>query len=196
MDASPAEIRLVHKILDGKQRNTFKMYGKTCTMHRLMALYGRSQIKFSGITLQEEKGEMPELVKRCLDYVADIDRQQPDRYWALVNWYPEATDYISPHTDDESDVGVVNEQQGPAVATFSFCQVPRTFRIERKENKRRWDVALPNGSCAIMTGHRFQQDFTHEVRPLSKRQAKQAAYSNLSIGRLSVTVRANPAGDM
>lgn len=165
-------------------------------MHRLMALYGRAEIKFSGLTLHQEKGEMPELVKRCLSYVAEIERQQPERYWALVNWYPKASDYISAHTDNELDVGVVKEEDGPTVATFSFCEVPRTFRIERREKKHRWDIALPDGSCAIMTGPRFQQDFTHEVRPLTKKQAKQAADSKLSIGRLSVTVRANPEGDV
>lgn len=155
--------------------------------------------RFSGNVLTREAGEMPVAVQQCLAFVADRDQQPTSRYWALVNWYPHASDYISAHTDDESEVGVVSGSDGPAVATFTFGAVPRIFRIVRKPSSRRhaqpllpprWDIALPHGSCAIMAGTRFQAAYTHEVRPLSRAAVRTAEAAGHAIGRLSITVRA------
>ena len=144
---------------------------------------------------------MPALVAKCLAYVAGVDRQPTSRYWALVNWYPDARDFISAHSDDEKEIGIVSPEKGPTVATFSFGAVPRVFRIGRKPSSKkhvqplpraRWDVPLPHGSCAIMTGTRFQPAYTHEVLRLSAATENAAKAKATPIERLSVTVRAHP----
>ena len=196
----PADLAALQSILEGKKRLQFRLYGRDATMRRQQAIFGIDAYRFSGNVLTREAGEMPVAVQQCLAFVADRDQQPTSRYWALVNWYPHATDYISAHADDEREVGVVSAREGPAVATFTFGAVPRVFRLVRKPSSRRhaqpllpqrWDIALPHGSCAIMAGTRFQAAYTHEVRPLSRAAVRAAAAAGHPIGRLSITVRAH-----
>lgn len=195
----PVDLAALQSILDGQPRLKFRLYGRDATMRRQQAIFGIDTYSFSGNVLTREAAEMPVAVQQCLAFVAVRDQQPTSRYWALVNWYPHASDYISAHADDESEVGVVSASDGPAVATFTFGAVPRIFRIVRKPSSRRhaqpllpqrWDIALPHGSCAIMAGTRFQAAYTHEVRPLSRAAVRTAEAAGHAIGRLSITVRA------
>ena len=195
----PPDVAALQSILERKERLQFRLYGRDATMRRQQAIFGIDMYRFSGNVLMPETGAMPVAVQQCIAFVAHRDQQPVSRYWALVNWYPHASDYISAHSDDEKEVGVVSEHEGPTVATFTFGAVPRVFRIARKPSSRRnvqplppqrWDVALPHGSCAIMAGTRFQTAYTHEVRPLSQAAVRTAEAAGHAIGRLSITVRA------
>ena len=160
-------------------------------MPRHQALYGLSEYRFSRTTLKGEPGPMPSLVQKCISYMAVLNRRPVDEFWALVNYYPLPTDSIARHSDDEPE-----NQRGASIATFSFGDMPRKFRLSRKhphlsgKYTHRWDLALPNNSCGIMQGPDFQSAYVHEVLPLTKKEQKYAAEHSLDMGRLSITVRA------
>lgn len=80
----------------------------------------------------------------------------------LINHYKSGEDYISAHSDDES-----NLSENAKIASLSFGS-ERIFRIRRKWDKKIVkDAPLPENSLTVMSGM-FQKVFTHEV-PKSKK---------------------------
>lgn len=195
IDASPEDLQQLKTITGSQERIQSKLYGKVTTRRRNESLHGIPVYRFSRHTMHELPGPMPTLVQKCINYMAARDGRTPDEYWAFVNYYKYADDYIPAHSDDEDVNGIAVMKNGPEIATFTFCDMPRVFRISRlnpleKGYTHRWDLRLANGSCGIMQGHRFQSCFEHEVRPMSKKDQTIATNQNKSIDRLSVTVRA------
>ena len=139
-------------------------------MHRQQLFFGPAGgYTFSRITVPAETVPDP-LVVRCLEVA---QRWLPGANAALVNYYADGSNYISPHSDDEP------VHAGAAILTFSFGTT-RTFRIRNKKTRTRLqDLELPSHSVAIMAGPAFQLELTHEV----PRQLRRGGW------RLSVTVR-------
>ena len=195
IDASPEDLQQLKTITGSQERVQSKLYGKVTTRRRNESLHGIPVYRFSRHTMHELPGPMPTLVQKCIDYMAARDGRTSNDYWAFVNYYKYADDYIPAHSDDEDVNGIAVKNNGPEIATFTFCDMPRVFRISRlnpleKGYTHRWDLRLANGSCGIMQGHRFQSCFEHEVRPMSKKVQTIATNQHKSIDRLSVTVRA------
>lgn len=193
--ANPEDLQQLKTITGSQERVQSKLYGKVTTRRRNESLHGIPVYRFSRHTMHELPGPMPTLVQKCIDYMSARDGRTSDDYWAFVNYYKYADDYIPAHSDDEDVNGIAVMKNGPEIATFTFCDMPRVFRISRlnpleKGYTHRWDLRLANGSCGIMQGHRFQSCFEHEVRPLSKKDQTIATNQHKSIDRLSVTVRA------
>ena len=94
---------------------------------------------------------------------------------ALVNWYKDGEDYISPHSDNERQL-----IPGEPIACFSFGAT-RNFRLRPKkeiEGGVSADFFLEHGSLVIMGGN-CQQTHEHSI-PISKRVTR---------SRVSITLR-------
>jgi alkylated DNA repair dioxygenase AlkB len=162
-----------------------EMFGKQYAFPRTMAMYGKDY-PFSGQTVFAEE-ESDEVVDAC---IASAKEMFGDGYnAALVNVYKNGDQYISQHRDNEP-----LHRKGAEICTFSFGAT-RKMTIRSMEpiattttanNKRRrtfanWHFPLEGGSCAIMSGARFQDDFSHGI-PKTKCED----------WRMSVTVREFP----
>ena len=156
------------------KKHTFMMRGKLCTMQRFQQMYGVESYAFSRIKLEPDPN-IPELVQRCIDFANAND---PDHEYngALCNFYFDSKDYIGEHSDDEDDM-----LPGAPIFSFSFQFGPvRNFRIRNKATKVYRDFACDHEICLVMSGTRFQKDFTHQVPIIAKSKGP----------RINVTVRA------
>lgn len=170
-------------------RRTFTLYGKACTMQRHQLMFGRDYA-FSGRTLRAQAAWDP-LVRRCVAWANARYPPPPGAGGgpaynaALVNYYHDGSDYISPHRDK----GEVRP-----VLTFTFGATRRMHFAYDKPGgagkKRAHSETIPanrsllleHGSCAVMAGPRFQAEWTHGIRRSKRAEGP----------RLSVTVRAFP----
>ena len=160
-------------------RRTFTLYGKPCTMQRHQLMFGKDYA-FSGCTLRAQEKDDP-LVQRCVAWANaryPPGDGEPKYNAALVNYYRDGSQYISPH----SDKGEVRP-----ILTFTFGGVRRMrFAYKRASGKRKRgdpdnrSVLMEHASCLVMAGPRFQAEWTHGIRPSARAVPP----------RLSVTVRA------
>lgn len=144
------------------EQHYIKIYGKLIPVPRTQVLYGVGSYKFSGTTLKAESLEFPNYIQKCIDYVKTYS---PDINWngALVNFYADGSQYISPHSDDEKDL-----VDGSAIWSFSFGG-ERIFRIRDKHTKNIInDYITYNNSVIIMPGGNFQSNYTHEITKTKK----------------------------
>jgi alkylated DNA repair dioxygenase AlkB len=101
------------------------------------------------------------LVDELDRFMALINRICGSRFnGVLVNRYNGGSDYISPHSDEESglspDVGVVAVSLG-AVRTMNFKEKKAPFTTH--------NFTMPDGSALCMNGAHFQREYTHGIRP-------------------------------
>ncbi len=154
-------------------RVTFKLYGKEVTMQREQRMYGTHPYSFSGITVPSEP-VIPALVQRCMEHARTAYGM--DATDALVNWYADGSSYLSPHSDDETQL-----QGGRPIVGYTFLSKdPRPFVIRCKDKGKpfqRLDLLLQNNSCIAMGGD-MQKEYTHEV-PKAKAEG----------WRINITVR-------
>lgn len=78
----------------------------------------------------------------------------------LVNKYFSGEDYISSHSDDETNL------DNSGVVAISWGAT-RKFRIRKKGEKGFQDFPMVSGSMLQMGGD-FQKEFTHEIPPEKK----------------------------
>ncbi len=173
VEYSEAELAALVGLLAKQEKLTFKMFGRTATMHRRQLMFGK-EYKFGRVVVPQHRGRVPELVQKCMEVAKALyPSMSPNAALAI---YYESNDYISPHADDESEHRV-----GAPILGFSFGET-RKLVVKRKGAKRgdseyvRIARELPPGSAYIMEGPGFQAGYTHEV---GKGQAR----------RVSVTVR-------
>ena len=163
------ELIEMDKILDGLEKQQFKLYGKTCTMHRKQLMFGGKPYKFSRVVVPAHEGDPPALVRKCMETAGEIVADTCGCVGGTMNmnaalgvlYGPD--DYISPHSDDEPE-----HSPGSPIVGFSFGET-RKLVIKRKGLKRRdkeymqFKTELPAGSAYVMYGRKFQENYTHEV---------------------------------
>ena len=138
-------------------RDQIQMYGKKIDLPRFQALYGNSSYTYSRIKL-EPISDIPVLVQKCIQFA---NNEYPSHVWggALVNWYMDGTDYVSMHSDDETDLS-----PGAPILSFSFG-AERTFRVETKIQGgavTKMDFVTLHNSCIVMEGE-IQKEFSHGI---------------------------------
>lgn len=161
---------LPFKNIDWHQ-DTIKMYGKEHLLPRVSAWYGDFDrpYTYSGITLQPKawtaklnvlRDELEKICKRRFNSV-------------LCNWYRTGADYISWHTDAESELG-----KNPMIASVNFGE-SRRFLLRLKDNHDvKVEIPLHHGSVLVMAGE-LQHHWQHSV-------PKQAKVKN---SRINLTFR-------
>lgn len=136
-------------------------YGKQCTQHRCIGFYSDTSegYRYSGQIARSQ----PLLDQNLKDLMNKVNSElQTDFNGILVNKYRNGLDYISKHSDDESELSTTNK----CVAALSIGAT-RTFRIRDKTNKIVLDYQHHEGDLLVMSGD-FQQHFTHEIPVQSK----------------------------
>jgi len=154
------EVDEVMEICKERDRLKFTCYGKPATMWRRQVMFG-CEYKFSGKVVTQHEGEQPILVTKALDFA---EQEFPGvGFNAVLAVFYEAGDYISPHRDGEKGLA-----KGQPILGFSFGD-SRAVKIKSHKRKRgedgfnQMEMVMEDGSCYIMHGPRFQQDFTHGV---------------------------------
>lgn len=148
---------------------------KKFNIKRKQATFGGTY-EFAGQTSKQFTGDYPELVKRVLHYVGD-----PSYNVVHVNWYPDGTAGLEPHSDD-----LRKNSPGKSIYSFTFLSEPgnpRGFQIyDKKTGEQVDEYMLDHGDLVIMTTD-MQSTHKHGVK---KSTAKK--YKNLR--RINLTVRA------
>ena len=160
------------------------MFGKPCQMRRDVGFFaapGISGYKYGG---QESLASplTPEL-QRLIELVNRVCGSQFNGI--LVNRYNTDDEYISPHSDNESNlspgVGVVAISVG-ASRTMDFAMKQPPFTVEHFE--------MTDGSALCMYGSQFQQLYTHGIKPVPmKKRAKAFVATKTQRTRISFTFR-------
>lgn len=135
------------------------VYGKPATQHRSIGFFSDFSVgyRYSG-QMAKSQSLTPNL-KTLLDYVNGM--LSADYNAILVNRYADGTDYIGPHSDDETCLDPVG------VACISYG-AGRKFRIRDKTTKKiLLDYITNNNELLLMSGN-FQKNFTHEI-PVEKK---------------------------
>ena len=130
-----------------------KMFGKDCFMHRGVGFFSEESIGYYYSGQLSASRPMTSSLRAMLALVNSIYGTEYNGI--LVNKYFSGQDYISAHSDDESnldDSGVVAISWGAT----------RKFRIRKKDEKGFQDFPMISGSMLQMGGD-FQKEFTHEV---------------------------------
>lgn len=122
-----------------------KIFNRLCNQHRLIKLLGEKDnldYTYSGLTLQSVKyPKTVNLVKEKLENELNIKLPI-----CLVNYYRNGNDYISFHSDDETDLG-----KNPIIISLSIG-AERKFLFQNKINKKIKELILKNGSMLLMAG--------------------------------------------
>lgn len=134
---------------------TFKMFGKTCCMHRCIGFFSDSSVGYRYSRQISASQPLPDFLAKLLE---QVNTQFHSQYnGILVNLYRSEKDYISKHSDNEAELdptaGVVALSLGAS----------RTFRVRDKStNAIVKDVDTQHGQLIRMSGN-FQKEFTHEI---------------------------------
>ena len=116
-----------------------KIYGKTLETPRLQAAFGRDYA-FSGTIVRAQP--IPPLLLPLMDFLNE--KYNCNLNMALINWYRDGNDYISPHSDNETQINpnipIITVSIG---ATRDFVLTPRDKNLER--------VVLKHGSNQVIT---------------------------------------------
>jgi alkylated DNA repair dioxygenase AlkB len=132
-----------------------KMFGKECFMRRGVGFFSDESI---GYYYSRQLSASRPMTSSLLALLALVNSQFGTDYnGILVNKYFSGKDYISAHSDDETNLvksGVVAISWGAT----------RKFRIRKKGEKGFQDFPMESGSMLQMGGD-FQKEFTHEIPP-------------------------------
>ena len=138
------------------------MFGKEVNLPRLTAWYGDKgkSYKYSGIEMNPNTWTPTLLIiKEKVETVAGFNFNS-----VLVNLYRNGQDYVSWHSDDESELG-----NNPTIASVSFGAT-RRFILRHKSNRDlgKVEVALTHGSLILMQGT-TQHFWQHQVPKTAKK---------------------------
>jgi len=149
------------------------------TVPRDLQTFGKPY-KFSGVNHPSKS--MPLYIKRLMRRASMLTGV--DFNMALVNWYMDGNDSISPHADDEDEIKLDKDGNSYPVACFSFG-VTRKFLIKPKEKgTKSVPFHLENGSLVVMGG-KCQKTHLHSI-PKTKKLEEHPDYGTV---RISVTFR-------
>lgn len=139
--------------------------------------------KNKGVTVRPMK-QLPEAIIPLVKFAEETCDATYNQ--AILNKYKDETDEercttsIGEHADDEKEI-----DQTVPVVSISFG-APRRFRVRVKKTRKFRDVLLEEGDMCIMRG-KFQEECTHELPKVSKREAEQ--YPERKGLRISLTLR-------
>lgn len=135
------------------------VYGKVCNQNRNIAFYSNDSIgyHYSNRLLRSKP-----LTNNLLILLNHINEKfNSDFNGILINQYMNGCDYISAHSDDETNLGKIG------VVALSYG-AQRTFRVRNKNTKKIVaNVHTKDDEILIMDGD-FQKEFTHEI-PIQKK---------------------------
>lgn len=135
-----------------------KMFGKECFMRRGVGFFSDESIgyQFSG-----QLASSKPMTLSLIALLALVNTIYGTQYnGILVNKYFSGEDYISAHSDDETNL------DNSGVVAIS-CGATRKFRIRKKGEKGFLDFPMESGSMLQMGGD-FQKEYTHEI-PVEKK---------------------------
>lgn len=173
------------------ERGRVVMYGQEIETPRKQQAYEKPYY-FSGMTHEpEERYPTPTKVKEIQAWLAGIAQSQDEEgspfhgydfqpNEILINWYQNGHDYIGPHSDDETQLKLVNEQC--LVCTTSHGNT-RKFRFRLKTtNEILATFDLADNTICVMGGL-TQRLLKHEI-------VRVQGNKGLAIGpRISITYR-------
>ena len=135
-----------------------RMFGKKCYMRRGVGFFSNESIGYRYSGQLSASQPMTSSLLALLEYVNSIFKTEYNGI--LVNKYFNGEDYISAHSDDETNL----DESGVVAISWGAT---RKFRIRKKGEKGFQDFPVVSGSMLQMGGD-FQKEFTHEV-PVEKK---------------------------
>lgn len=136
-----------------------KVYNKVCRQRRCVGFFSNDSIGYRYSGQLAKSKQLNECLVTLLDTVNE--KYNTDYNGILVNLYKTGEDYISAHSDDETNL------DNSGVVAISYGAT-RKFRIrEKKTREIVSDIPLTSGSI-IQMGGEFQREFLHEV-PIERR---------------------------
>jgi alkylated DNA repair dioxygenase AlkB len=143
------------------RQDKIKIFGKQVDLPRLTAWYGDKgkSYKYSGITMNPDSWTPTLLlIKEKIEKIVELNFNS-----VLINLYRNGKDYVSWHSDDETELG-----KNPTIASVSFGAT-RRFQLRHKSNKDldTVEISLTHGSLLIMRGT-TQHFWKHQVPKTSK----------------------------
>lgn len=143
------------------RQDKMKIFGKEVDLPRLTAWYGDENkfYKYSGITMNPEPWT-PTLfsIKQKIEEVVEVEFNS-----VLLNHYRHGKDYVSWHSDNETELG-----QNPIIASVSLGET-RRFQLRHKSEKYldKVEINLTNGCLLLMKGA-TQHFWQHQIPKTSK----------------------------
>jgi len=130
-----------------------KIYGRTLETPRLQAAFGRDYA-FSGTIARAQP--IPPLLLPLMDFLND--RYNCNLNMALINWYRDGNDYISPHSDDETQIKpntpiitvslknlervVLRHGSNQVITMFPGCQQVYKHGVPKRKGVRGYRISL------------------------------------------------------
>lgn len=142
------------------------LYGRPATQHRSIGFFSNES---KGYKYSNQIAKSIKLEGKLAELLTYVNETLGSEYNAiLVNRYSDGTDWIGPHSDDESAL----DKAG--VASISLG-AQRKFRIRSKKSKNiEYDHTTNDGELLLMFGD-FQKEFTHEIP--QEKKIKDVRYS-------------------
>jgi alkylated DNA repair dioxygenase AlkB len=141
--------------LDIYTRPEIKMFGKSYPIPRGQTAFGSGSYRYSNMTVVPHPWSELPFYDDILAAIAKIS-SQPISY-VLVNQYLTGSDYVSYHSDDETDLA-------PDTAIFSYSVgASRRFLLRKVDDPTKiTEIIIPHNCLVIMQGS-CQQEFEHTV---------------------------------
>ena len=143
-----------------------RMYGKQCFQNRNVGFFSNDSVGYNYSNQIMYSQSLPDSLVQLLKIMNE--RFNADFNGILINKYIDGNNYISAHSDNETELDQIG------VLAISVGAV-RKFRI-RNINTKEIVADVPTQTCHIIhMGGEFQNEFTHEI-PVEKKE-KGARYS-------------------
>lgn len=152
--------KCVKDVIDNLQEYPeIKIFGKICYQRRCVGFFSD---KSKGYNYSNQISIARPMTDQLTKLVNVVNKMySSDFNGILVNRYKNGSDYISPHSDDET--GLDNN----GVIAISYG-AKRIFRIRDKNTKAIIKDILLESYSIVQMGGDFQKEFTHEV-PVQKK---------------------------
>ena len=135
------------------------VFGKVCNQNRNIAFYSNDSIGYHYSNRLLRSKPLTVNIQMLLNYINE--KFNSDFNGILINQYMDGNDYISAHSDDETNLGTIG------VLSLSYGAI-RNFRIRNKKDKKIVaNIDTKDDELILMDGD-FQKEFTHEI-PIQKK---------------------------
>ena len=155
---------LIEKIIEEiqgklKVKPEIIVFGKVCNQNRNIAFYSNDSIGYHYSNRLLRSKPLTVNLQMLLNYINE--KFNSDFNGILINQYMDGNDYISAHSDDETNLGTIG------VVSLSYG-AKRNFRVRNKNTRKIVaNVDTKDNEILVMDGD-FQKEFTHEI-PIQKK---------------------------